>query len=604
MKQKRKSLTRTISAFEAFEFVADEFASAVRFKRSHVDVVDSKSMLTLVIERTRNKGKLVVHYLTNDGTARAGENYVAGSGAVTFYHGEKLAQIKIKLINSDFQPGETFKTFTCVLSQDSVASRGKVKRRPRYTVREPSTSKVRIWDDGEPVEGRKQSMQEIVTYGLSLHRTLDDSGSSVNPFGAPGHTLATRFILCWMYGQTPINSRSDWMTAYDATGLACLTFTAVVTPFQLSFLEERGRFDRSSARFVGVSPLWWVDRVVDIYFFLDLCVSMVRPVMDHQKGIEIIHLQEIRARYFRGPFTIDLFSTIPWDVLAMVVETFPRSLKVVRLLRLLRLFKLARLLRGARALSRWQNRLHIRYHRVEVIRCLLIIAATSHWMSCCWGFLGSLHVDDEPTWYSIMECGGDCFQSEHLVSSPFHRYLSSCYFSVMTLTTVGYGDVHPVNTLEHVVCIIFMICGGVTWAYLVGVVTSVVTNLDPHGLRFRQVMDNINNLIEEQGLPDGLATRARSYWRAAQHLTRTKFYEDHIIRLLSPQLQQEISWYSASGRYSNVNYLSALGDEVLLMLAAATSACKTLYAPGERLYERQTLCVSYISSINIQNTID
>ena len=97
MKQKRKSLTRTISAFEAFEFVADEFASAVRFKRSHVDVVDSKSMLTLVIERTRNKGKLVVHYLTNDGTARAGENYVAGSGAVTFYHGEKLAQIKIKL---------------------------------------------------------------------------------------------------------------------------------------------------------------------------------------------------------------------------------------------------------------------------------------------------------------------------------------------------------------------------------------------------------------------------------------------------------------------------------------------------------------------------
>ena len=57
----------------------------------------------------------------------------------------------------------------------------------------------------------------------------------------------------------------------------------------------------------------------------------------------------------------------------------------------------------------------------------------------------------------------------------------------MTLTTVGYGDITPVSQSEHIVCILFMLVGGVTWAYLIGVLTSIVTNLDRHGTRFKQV---------------------------------------------------------------------------------------------------------------------
>ena len=51
-----------------------------------------------------------------------------------------------------------------------------------------------------------------------------------------------------------------------------------------------------------------------------------------------------------------------------------------------------------------------------------------------------------------------------------------------------------------------------------------------------KVMDELNYMVQDQGLPDDLATRLRSYWRAVQHLTRLQSYE-RLKGLMSIQLQ-------------------------------------------------------------------
>ena len=112
---------------------------------------------------------------------------------------------------------------------------------------------------------------------------------------------------------------------------------------------------------------------------------------------------------------------------------------------------------------------------------------------------------------------------------------------------MGYGDIHPITQVEHYVCIVFMLIGGVVWAYLIGVLTSIVTSLDRHGTNFKQVMDDLNHMIADQGIPDALAQRIRSYWRAVQHLTRLQTYED-LKGLLSTQMQGEIAFYAGSER--------------------------------------------------------
>lgn len=50
------------------------------------------------------------------------------------------------------------------------------------------------------------------------------------------------------------------------------------------------------------------------------------------------------------------------------------------------------------------------------------------------------------------------------------------------------GGRRKVSFDEHLLCIAHMLVGGVVWAYLIGVLTSIVTSLDRHGNNFKQVV--------------------------------------------------------------------------------------------------------------------
>lgn len=63
-----------------------------------------------------------------------------------------------------------------------------------------------------------------------------------------------------------------------------------------------------------------------------------------------------------------------------------------------------------------------------------------------------------------------------LDQSLWIRYVTSIYWSITTLTTVGYGDLHPVNTREMVFDIFYMLFNLGLTAYLIGNMTNLVVH--------------------------------------------------------------------------------------------------------------------------------
>ena len=60
--------------------------------------------------------------------------------------------------------------------------------------------------------------------------------------------------------------------------------------------------------------------------------------------------------------------------------------------------------------------------------------------------------------------------------SLWSRYVISMYWSITTLTTVGYGDLHPVNSREMIFDIFYMLFNLGLTAYLIGNMTNLVVH--------------------------------------------------------------------------------------------------------------------------------
>lgn len=78
---------------------------------------------------------------------------------------------------------------------------------------------------------------------------------------------------------------------------------------------------------------------------------------------------------------------------------------------------------------------------------------------------------------------------DFLHQSIWIRYVTSVYWSITTLTTVGYGDLHPVNTREMIFDIFYMLFNLGLTSYLIGNMTNLVV----HGTsRTRKFVSKLN----------------------------------------------------------------------------------------------------------------
>lgn len=54
--------------------------------------------------------------------------------------------------------------------------------------------------------------------------------------------------------------------------------------------------------------------------------------------------------------------------------------------------------------------------------------------------------------------------------------MTSVYWAITTFTTVGYGDIHPVNEKEMFFDVIYMLCNLGLTTYIIGNMTNLVVH--------------------------------------------------------------------------------------------------------------------------------
>ncbi|KAF5461493.1 hypothetical protein F2P56_017585 [Juglans regia] len=120
-----------------------------------------------------------------------------------------------------------------------------------------------------------------------------------------------------------------------------------------------------------------------------------------------------------------------------------------------------------------------------------------HSAGCFYYWLAASHGQPENTWIGS------------LVHDFKHRniwlgYTYSMYWSIVTLTTVGYGDLHAVNTGEKIFNMLYMLFNISLTAYLIGNMTNLIVHSAARTFAMRDAINQILNYGSKNRLPEGL----------------------------------------------------------------------------------------------------
>jgi len=307
-----------------------------------------------------------------------------------------------------------------------------------------------------------------------------------------------------------IHPESKARHCWDTVLVLLLMYIAIMTPFLSAFGED---FDSKR--------LEVVEAVVGYAFIVDILINFRTGFYDCRDII--MEPKAVALHYLKGWFIVDLVSSLPLQNLA--------AFKVSKLFKVVRLSKLLEFKHKFRngQLGQFMDDLTSASSVQMAIRpatILLYLLLFCHWLACFLKFSGPGYLKDyEDVW-----------------GNPWKEYLAALYWAMTTMTTVGYGDITPSSDWERVFAMIGMAVGGSFYGYVIGNISSIVSNRDLNRAAYQQRLDNLQAWLEHHRFPKKMRRRIRIYLK--EHLSeRAAVDVAEIMHDLSPELREEVGNY-------------------------------------------------------------
>lgn len=242
---------------------------------------------------------------------------------------------------------------------------------------------------------------------------------------------------------------------------------------------------------------------------IDIVLNFFSAYLDDEDNI-IKNNRKIIINYLKGWFIIDTVAIFPISYFTdNSLSRFHNLTKIGKIPRLYRLLRLAKLMRTLRMVRQGNfnkfTKLVLRKMKVNtnIERVIMFICGfllINHIFACLWYFVAKLQDLDPDSWVTRLGYND---------ATDFELYIVSLYWTLTTVTTVGYGDISAGTLIEKVLGLIIMTCGVFMYSYAIGALSSIVSVFDIKNREMNAKMSILASITKEYGLNPDIYNKVR-----------------------------------------------------------------------------------------------
>ncbi|CAD8046163.1 unnamed protein product [Paramecium sonneborni] len=328
------------------------------------------------------------------------------------------------------------------------------------------------------------------------------------------------------------------------------------------------KFDTNNSLEDSFQQFRWVlfDVLPSYSFILEILIKF--NTCYYYKGTVIENRYQIAKNYIRTSFFFDVFVIIPFFI------SLQFELDYLDLVIILKVFQIAKLS------GNLFDRLELSSSQIaifDLVKLGYTILVVAHFCACLWFLVGTTG-SDTTTWVI----------KNDLQDQPWlAQYLTSFYFSIVTMTTIGYGDITPQNLRERMFTICMTVAAVGIFGYSIGNINNIYADWSRKTIEFRQNMNDLKKYLRLKGLDKNLAEKIRKYfeyiWCDAEDENDRETFK--FQEQIPTQLQEEMKIDINMKIIRKIKFLTDNFSEEFLILLSK-NLIEEKFAPEQIIYKQ------------------
>ncbi|KAL4490931.1 hypothetical protein ABPG72_008667 [Tetrahymena utriculariae] len=296
--------------------------------------------------------------------------------------------------------------------------------------------------------------------------------------------------------------------------MVVLTLNVVYIPLAIAFQDIQ--LSTFASILINVLP--------NVSFMFEIIIKFNTAI--YKKGLIIKSRKQIVLSYLQKRFWYDLCIVFCFFFGSYFQNTF------IQTVLLLRFFDITRLIAEIEERYNIKERL---YGINDMIKLILLILFIAHLCGCIWHYIAVIEIENGFTQTWMNKSGIS------LSDSWWYRYIDSLYWAVVTMCTLGYGDIVPITSNEKIYTIWVTLISCFVFGYSINQIGEILQEFLRIEEEFKIKMSKLNMYMQKRELNDDVCVKVRKYF---EYLHKENLQSNNegatVIDSLESDLKQEV----------------------------------------------------------------